>query len=239
MLNTPTNNPITLKVLLLEDNNSLAEEMVAFLSANGMMVCHCSSILQLDSKLTQDKYQLLILDRMLPEGDSLDHIEAIKALHSGYIIMLSALGMSSDRISGLNAGADYYLAKPVDLNELLAVSRSVMRKTDHSTIRSDWQLSEEKKTVKTPSGIEVSLTGSEFNLLKTLMQQPNAVFKREAIVESLGFELEHYDVRRLDTLVCRLRGKIRGASDEDIPIHTFSKVGYAWKSNQLEHNESH
>jgi len=234
MIKPSTHNPISLKVLLLEDNTSLAEEMVAFLSANGMSVTHCSSLIQLDNLLTQDRFQLLILDRLLPEGDSINHIDAIKSLHSGYVIMLSALGMSNDRVSGLNAGADYYLAKPVDLNELLAVSRTVMRKTDCQLITSDWQLSEEKKTINTPAGVEIALTGSEFNLLKTLMQQPNAVFKREAIVENLGFELEHYDVRRLDTLVCRLRGKVRNASEEDIPVHTFSKVGYAWKSNQGE-----
>jgi DNA-binding response OmpR family regulator len=221
---------ITLNVLLLEDNISLAEEMLIFLTANGMQVTHCASLVQLDHLLTHNSYTLIILDRLLPEGDSLDHIDAIKSLHTGYIIMLSALGMSHDRISGLNAGADYYLAKPVDLDELLAVCRSVMRKTDNAVGTSEWYLSEERKSIVTPAGIELSLTGSEFNLVKSLMQDPNVIFKREAIVEKLGFNVDNYDVRRLDTLVCRLRGKVRSASHEDIPIHTFSKVGYAWKA---------
>jgi len=238
MTNTPPPNLPMLKVLLLEDNISLAEEMIAFLSANDMLVSHCTTLHQLYSLLEQSTFSLLILDRLLPEGDSLTQLEQVKHLHSGCIIVLSALGMSSDRITGLNAGADYYLSKPVDLDELLAVSKAVRRKNNTAQMPKEWCLSEERKTINTPSGHEVALTGSEFNLIKTLIHHANTILKREMIIEKLGLDLEHYDVRRLDTLVCRLRAKLRNEAAEDIPIHTFSKVGYAWKGNATEHNES-
>jgi DNA-binding response OmpR family regulator len=237
MINTTSHNSFTLKALLLEDNTSLAEEMMTFLSKHGIAVTHCTSIMQLDTQLTNNSYQLLILDRLLPEGDSLDYLDDIKKQHHGCIIVLSALGMSNDRVSGLNAGADYYLAKPVDLDELLAVINAVSRKSNNNL--TTWYLSEEKKSLFTPNHNEISLTGSEFNLLKAVMNQPNTILTREVIVQLLGFDRENYDVRRLDTLVCRLRGKVRNESDENLPIHTFSKVGYSWKVDDIETTTQH
>lgn len=219
-----------LNVLLLEDNTSLAEEMVSFLADNKIILKHCTTLAELMDALSLDSYPLVILDRLLPEGDALDHIDKVHAVHKGKTIVLSALGMSNDRIKGLNSGADYYLAKPVDLSELIAVIRSLTRPEENCPAQLEWRLSATNKSLCTPNSAEISLTGSEFNLIETLMQQPNTILKREEIVSLLGFELGRYDIRRLDTLVCRLRGKIRNTSGDNIPIHTFSKVGYAWKT---------
>ena len=240
MKNTMIDNSSTietsLNVLLVEDNISLAEEMISFLSANKMIVSHANSIKQLDDLLTKNTYSLLILDRLLPDGDAIEHLSNIKNHHAGCIVILSALNMSHDRIVGLNLGADYYLAKPIDLDELLAVIHALNRKIDTSPALSSWLLLEEKNSLQTPNNVEISLTGTEFNLVATLMHQQNKVLKREDIVHILGFKLSNYDVRSLDTIVCRLRAKIRKISGDKIPIHTFSKVGYAWKIDLTDNN---
>jgi DNA-binding response OmpR family regulator len=238
MIDNSSNVETSLNVLLVEDNISLAEEMISFLSANKMIVSHASNIIQLNSLLTKNTYSLLILDRLLPDGDAIEHLSNIKSHHTGCIVILSALSMSHERIVGLNSGADYYLAKPVDLNELLAVIYAVNRKVNTSPALSSWLLLEEKNSLQTPNNVEISLTGTEFNLVATLMHQQNKVLKREDIVYTLGFEPSNYDVRSLDTIVCRLRAKIRKISGDKIPIHTFSKVGYAWKTDLITDNNT-
>lgn len=224
-----------LNILFLEDNTDLAEEVVFFLAQNYIQTTHVTTLPALTQALENTTYPLLILDRLLADGDVLEQFSYIKKQHTGYIIVLSALGMSEARIAGLNSGADYYLVKPVDLNELLAVIHSAYRKME-SQHQHNWLLLEAKKAIQTPSHIDISLTGSEFNLIKALQQYPNQVIPRDDIVHCLGFDTNEYDLRRLDTLVCRLRRKIRIRSQEDIPIQTFSKVGYAWKIDPIHSN---
>jgi DNA-binding response OmpR family regulator len=226
-------NPIVSKttinpdILLIEDEAMLAEQLIHFLSKRGFSVTLSRTIKETYSILATQSFNLLILDRLLPDGDSLACLDDFKQVHHGEIIILSALGRTQSRIDGYDAGADIYLAKPVDLDELLAIVRSFSKRSVKKFKQKHWQINDNKLT--SPLGVCIQLSSREYLIIQQLINNAPNVVKKVQIIELIGVNYDTYDIRSLDTTLYRIRNKIKQATAETLPILTYHGVGYSWK----------
>jgi DNA-binding response OmpR family regulator len=174
---------------------------------------------------------LILLDVMLPGEDGLTLARSLNAEGSPAIIMLSARGEEVDRIVGLEVGADDYLPKPFSHRELLARVTAVLRR--HRTPVAPgrfrhfgpYEFDIEAHRL-TRNGQEIELSGAEFSLLKVLIENPDRVLSRDALVELLkGYERAPFD-RMVDVRVTRLRRKIEAAPAHPVYLRTIWGEGY-------------
>lgn len=173
---------------------------------------------------------LVLLDLSLPTLDGLEVCRRIRACSHTPIVALTARGSVQDRVRGLDAGADDYLAKPFSLEELMARVRSTLRRArmrdEGAVLEAGGIVLDTRTRVVTRRGEPVTLTPREFDLLEFLMRHPNVALSREAILSAVwGYDfLGGSNV--IDSYVRYLRGKLEGADDERL-IHTVRGVGYA------------
>ncbi|WP_044409354.1 response regulator transcription factor [Thiomicrospira microaerophila] len=222
--------PAQLQILLVEDETLLAEQLSHFLTKRGFLVSITRCINETRDRLKTQSFDLLLLDRLLPDGDSLASLDEFKQFHPGVIIILSALGLRQNRIEGYHAGADIYLSKPVDLDELLAILDSVSQRITQTDIAHRyWTIHHHE--LRSPQGVHIPLSSREALIIQQLIDNaPNPV-KKAHIVESIGADYNTYDTRSLDTTLYRIRNKIKQATSESVPILTYHGVGYGWKES--------
>ena len=189
----------------------------------------------MDRIMQQEGADLVVLDLMLPGEDGLSIARRLKADSGMPIIMLSARGEDTDRIIGLEVGADDYLPKPFNPRELLARIRAVLRRpqqqeageeqAEHLYSFGDFQMdSEAQRLVR--NGREVDLTSGEFTLLETLVRHPNRVLSRDQLVDLIkGYDRSPFD-RSIDVRVTRLRRKIEEDPSHPVFIRTVWGKGY-------------
>jgi two-component system OmpR family response regulator len=175
------------------------------------------------------------MDVMMPGEDGLSAARHLSAQGGPAIIMLSALGSDTDRIIGLEVGADDYLPKPCNPRELLARVRAVLRR--HSAVRAlhpersdlyefmGWRLDLTRHDLRDPSGILIELSDGEFSLLRSLVEHPQRVLSRDRLLElAHGRNIEVFD-RAIDSQISRLRRKLNNRSDVEL-IRTVRNEGY-------------
>jgi len=178
---------------------------------------------------------LVLLDIMLPGTNGIDLCREIRGRSFVPIIFISAKGDETDRVVGLELGADDYLTKPIGTRELIARIRAVLRRGQLER-RSDGAQSEKTKfagfeidlrsrTVTSPTGASIDLTGAEFDLLTSFVGSPQRVLGRERLIELSRVRLGDSSDRSIDVLVSRLRRKLSGAGGP-APIITVRGVGY-------------
>jgi DNA-binding response OmpR family regulator len=179
------------------------------------------------------KPDLILLDLMIPEVDGLDVCRELRKTSSVPIIMITALGEETDRIVGLELGADDYVTKPFSVRELMARIKAVLRRAQNenkepSTIISgagNLRMDVESRTVTIADSI-IELTRLEFDLLHRLLINPGRVLTRERILEQVwGYDYVG-DTRAVDSAVKRLRAKLRIASPEADCIESVRGLGY-------------
>ncbi|TYL46941.1 response regulator transcription factor [Marinomonas sp. IMCC 4694] len=222
----------TVNILLLEDNQDLADEIIYFLGKKGHRVEHCDRLISLLQHLERNTYDILLLDRLLPEGDTLSFLPLIKQKHVGMLIIISALGDVSERISGLQQGVDHYFAKPVNFDELLAYINNYARKRDVETDSRllhplNWTL--KGSTLTTPLGEHVILTMREASLIDVLINASPAMVDRNKLLAELGEDPVNFDFRRLDSALYRIRKKVQDESTSSLPVKTYHRRGYSWQ----------
>ncbi len=174
----------------------------------------------------------------MPDEDGLDIARKLEGVSGLGIVMLTARGEMQDRIRGLDSGADAYLTKPVDINELLAVIQSIYRRIKTEANAADAPVTKNeneqklcldasKRCVYLPQGGVLELTAKEGTLLYVLAQSAPAPVSRRALTESLGVDFLHYDERRLEAAMSRLRKKLTDVclNDEVVLIAARGK-GY-------------
>ena len=230
------------KILILDDDEKLGQLLTQYLERNGIE-CHVA----LDPPqgfeiLKRLKPDLLILDVMLPVKDGFEVCKEIRAKSSIYgdlpILMLTAHTEVSDRIAGLELGADDYLPKPFDARELLARVRSILRRSaDDAELREirrieGLDVDAPRREVKL-DGEVIDLTTMEYELLILFMQYPNKTFTRDELMNRLrGINAELFS-RAVDTLVSRLRHKLEDTSKTPRYIKTIWGRGYTFVGKQL------
>ena len=233
------------KILIVEDDEELKNLLQKRLSEYGFLCDAVENGEQLIKKISEKTYDLVILDIMLPGEDGLSLCRKLRDTSQKNpgipIIFTSALGEVTDRVVGLEMGADDYLPKPFIMRELVARIRSVLRRTGKShsdysilddskknilkTITFDkWKLDLFSRCLMDEEGTVVSLSRMEFMLLNFLLRHPHQVLSREQIIDGIGND-DVYD-RNVDVQINRLRNKLRDTDKKHVIIQTVRGMGY-------------
>jgi two-component system OmpR family response regulator len=214
-----------LRILLVEDDVPLAEAVCGYLRAKAFVVDTVGGLAQARAAIASAQYEAVLLDLHLQDGDGLALLPALRALRERpTVIVLTARDQVSDRIRGLDAGADDYLTKPYDPGELLARLRAVQRRRSGSDapvlVLGDLEIDLARDLVK-KCGAPVVLTQKEWALLRVLATRPERIHTREALQDALyGFD-DEADSNTLEVFVSRLRRKL--GRDH---IQTLRGLGY-------------
>ncbi len=219
-------------ILIIDDDKKLNDLLKEYLKKSGFQVASAIDPRSGMRALRTTPPDLVILDVMLPEKDGFEVCREIRQESNVPVIMLTARGEVTDRIVGLEMGADDYLPKPVEPRELLARIQSVLRRSGKSEtkeiIRCPGLSVDLKRQTLAVDGRPREVTTTEFKLLTLLMKHPGRVFSRDALIESLrGIEWEAYD-RSVDVLVSRLRQKLCDNPKQPRFIKTIHGTGYAF-----------
>jgi len=227
------------KILVVDDDVRLRNLLQRFLEEQGYAVRTVADALQMDRQLARELFSLIVLDFMLPGEDGLAICRRLRdGGNNTPIIMLTARGADSDRISGLEAGADDYLPKPFNPQELLARMKAVLRRQARELPGAPSQVSEvvsfgpwtlDLSTRQlTREGDSVSLTTGEFAVLKALVQHPREPLTRDKLmVLARGREWGAME-RSIDVQVSRLRRLIEANPSQARYIQTVWGVGYVF-----------
>lgn len=225
------------KLLIVDDEKSILDYVGLGLKYEGFAFSTAASCAQARERLAQDEIDLVILDRMLPDGDGLELCEWIKENKAIPVLLLSALGEVEDRVEGLNSGADDYLPKPFQFVELVARVRALLRRpkavaveqsVDESgdIVAGDLRISRSRRRVFLGSQ-ELELTPKEFELLEFLASRTGRVFSKDELVDHLwGTDFDGF-TNTVEVHVSALRQKL-GDHNRKM-IRTVRGVGYAWE----------
>ena len=219
------------RILVVDDDEGLRELLVRYLSDNGYEAAGVADGQAMKRHLSSHPVDLLLLDVMLPGEDGLTLARELGSRGGPPIIMLSARGEEVDRIVGLEVGADDYLPKPFSHRELLARVAAVLRRRQPAAasgrIRRFGPFEVDLESHRlTRNGEEVDVSGAEFALLKVLLENPDRVLGRDALVELLkGYERAPFD-RMVDVRVTRLRRKIEPDPAHPVYLRTIWGEGY-------------
>lgn len=225
------------RVLVVDDDHTVAEVVVTYLRRNGFEVTHTTDGASALSLARDTAPDLVVLDLMLPGIDGLDVCRQLRASGSQVpVIMLTALGDESDRVLGLEYGADDYITKPFSPRELVLRVQSVLRRANGSPIGAD-----EPRTLRAGGieldlgahrahrrGIELALTGREFDLLAFFLAHPGRAFTRDQLMEQVwGWTFG--DQSTVTVHVRRLREKIEDDPADPRQLVTVWGVGYRFE----------
>ena len=223
-----------MKILLAEDEVDLNNVVTRYLKKNGYSVDSVLDGEEALDYLEYGEYDLVILDIMMPKVDGFEVIKKLrnKGNHTS-ILMLTARDNADDKVKGLDLGADDYIVKPFDFNELLARIRAVVRrkygKSSNKLVIGDLILDTSEKSV-TRAGKQIELTGKEYEVLEYLMQSKNRILSREQIKEHVwDFDYEG-DSNIIDVLIKNIRKKIDVEDGKQI-IYTKRGLGYVIKED--------
>ncbi|WP_051159139.1 response regulator transcription factor [Agromyces subbeticus] len=218
------------RVLVVDDDPTVAEVASSYLRASGFVIDEARdgfAALQLAERIDPD---LVVLDRMLPGIDGIEVCRRLRHRSSVPVILLTALGSEDDRIAGLEAGADDYLAKPFSPRELVLRVQSVLRRSiDEFTPQSVLEFGgfrlDPSARVATRAGAEIALTSREFDLFEFLAKHPNQVFSREDLLRTV-WGWTYGDLSTVTVHVRRLREKIELDPRSPALLTTVWGVGY-------------
>ncbi len=224
-----------MKILLIEDDIYIAKFLLNGFQQEGDTVQHLSNGVDgLHEALTGD-YDVIILDLMLPQKSGLEVLAQLRGEgHTTPIIILSAKHSVEERVQGLTSGADDYLVKPFAFPELLARCQSLARRGKQNFSQpleltyNELKLDLLKHNFKR-GDTDIHLNQREFTLMKLLLERPEVVISKTAILEQVWGHQFDPQTNVVDVLVCRLRSKVDKDFDSQL-IHTLRGVGYVLKS---------
>ena len=199
-----------MRILLVEDENAIAEPLAAGLSREGFVVERAATAAE---ALAAGATDLVLLDLRLPDGDGLDVCRRLRERSDVPIIVVTARGEETDRVVGLELGADDYLVKPFGLRELIARIRAVTRRSSsraqaHTPLRVDGLEVDERSRRAILDGRELDLTPKEFDLLAALARDPGAVVDRRRLLEEVWQTSWFGSSKTIDVHVAALRRKL-------------------------------
>ncbi|MEH0021635.1 MAG: response regulator [Desulfobacter sp.] len=224
---------MTQTLLIIDDDIKLIDLLSEYFKENGFQVNSLLEGTNAAKTIREKTPDMIILDIMLPGKDGLEVLKEIRASFSTPVIMLTARGDDTDRIVGLELGADDYLPKPFNPRELLARIRAILRRQggssaprEESFIRSGDMVLNRAARVLTIQDRTVELSTTEFNILEVLMKSPNTVLSRDQIMNlAQGKDFMAFD-RSVDIHISKLRAKIEQDPSSPARIKTVWGTGY-------------
>ncbi len=214
-------------VLFVEDDLDFRDSIMEYLEMHGFGVVGLGSIGELLDNISSLNPDAIILDVHLPDGISLDVMEQIQQLCDAPMILLTVQAKVEDRIRGLEKGADYYLAKPVNPRELVAVIHTLTKKQLATReVKPDcWVYNIKEWTMTAPSGGIISLTSGENQIIAHLVAHQNEPVNRIDLFACLGKTNPSIEDRSLDNMISKIKRKQSDKNDK-IPIKSVRGIGY-------------
>jgi len=224
-------------ILIVDDDAEIRTLLTEYFEKNGLRATAVADGRALRHALKSARPDLIVLDLMLPGEDGLSICRDLRSHSNVPIVMLTARGDETDRIVGLEMGADDYVPKPFHPRELLARVKSVLRRTravpenlQPERVRAfafaGWTLDVATRTLTSPEGVLVDLSGTEFRLLRAFLDHPNRTLTRDQLIElMLAREAGPFD-RAIDVQVSRLRHRLHDNGKEPTLIKTVRGHGY-------------
>ncbi len=225
-------------ILVVDDDREIRDLLMRFLSKHGFRVSAVADGNGMRVALDEGKVDLVVLDVMMPGEDGLSLCRRVRATSSTPIIMLTAMGDDTDRIVGLEMGADDYLAKPFNPRELLARIKAILRRSGQSSTVTGqsrlefegWAMDLARRELTSPDGRLIDLTGGEFDLLVAFAEHPHRTLSRDQLLDlTRGRSSSPFD-RSIDIQVSRLRQKIEKDAKDPKLIKTVRSVGYIFSA---------
>jgi two-component system OmpR family response regulator len=229
-------------ILIVDDDVEIRGLLHEYLQKNGYRATAVADGKGLRAALEKSRPDVIVLDLMLPGEDGLALCRDLRARSDIPIIMLTARGEETDRIVGLELGADDYVAKPFNPRELLARIKSVLRRSrslpdnlkpkEAGSYRfAGWALDGSTRNLAAPDGVVVPLSGTEFRLLRIFLEHPNRVLTRDQLIDlMLSRDAAPFD-RAIDVQVSRLRHRLREDAKEPAIIKTVRGQGYVFAAH--------
>jgi DNA-binding response OmpR family regulator len=229
--------PAVRRVLVVEDEAPIRELLRLHLSLAGFGVDEISDGAAALDRLRRERYHLIVLDLMLPGLDGITLCRAVRSQSANVatpILMVTARDTESDKVVGLESGADDYVAKPFGVRELLARVGAILRRTDRAEraadpagrVQSGYVSLDAERRQATVRGTPVELTKQEFDLLYLLASRAGIVFSRAALLSKVWSDDVYVTERTVDTVISRLRKKIERDAQDPEMILTAWGVGY-------------
>ena len=222
-------------ILVVDDDPGIRDLVSDFLRRHGYAVETAADSKEMERAMIGQTPDLVVLDVMLPGEDGLAICRRLSRPEGPAIIMLSAMGEETDRIVGLELGADDYLPKPCNPRELLARVRAVLRRKQEPRAAeapmgatcefAGWRLDLVRHELRSPQGVVVNLSSGEFSLLRAFVERPQRVLTRDQLLEfARGPQSDAFD-RAIDVQISRLRRKLDDGGGVEI-IRTIRSEGY-------------
>ncbi len=221
-------------VAVVEDDAELRDRiMVPILNRMGFAARGMASALDLYRAMTREIFDLVVLDIGLPDDDGIAITAHLRSLSPSIgIVMVTGLDSAQTRLRSLRAGADAYLPKPVDMDELVTTMGNLARRCMQVQQRDwignpeGWMISANGWRLRSPSGELVVLTLPEREVMRALAAAEGGVVSRDALAAQLVDDDLEFDPHRLEMLIFRLRRKCRKASETELPLKAFRGRGY-------------
>lgn len=235
----------TPRILVVDDAPEIRKLVSLTLADNGFEVETANDGEEMSAVMKGREYDLVILDLVLPGEDGLSLCRKLRAGSSIPIVMLTGQGDDTDRIVGLEMGADDYLVKPFNPRELLARVRAVLRRSGEQAVSEadgnegvlrfeGWALDMVRRKLHSPEGKDVELTAAEFDLLAVFAKRANRVLSRDQLLDlTKGRNASPFD-RTVDVQLSRLRRKLENDPRNPALIKTVRGVGYIFACDVVE-----
>lgn len=234
----PDTLPPEAHILVVEDDGEMRTLIAKFLRQNGYRVTGARDGREMWETLGNAPVDLILLDVMLPGQSGLDLTRALRMKTQVPIIMVTARGDETDRIVGLELGADDYIPKPFSRPELLARIRAVLRRARPAEeaavagpvgdriLFAGWTLDTRRRELAAPDGTSVDLSGGEYDMLLAFCEHPQRVLSRDQLLDLARNRVSDSIDRSVDVMVSRLRRKLEPTDDSPALIKTVRGAGY-------------
>lgn len=225
-----TGKPI--RLLLIDDDRSLGDLLTEYCEPLGFVITVAVTGEDGIRVATSGRFNLVILDVMLPGIDGFETLRILRSSLRVPVLMLTTRSATRDRVLGLNGGADDYLTKPFQPEELVARVTSILRRSDpvsilHSMSLGDIEFDEKTRSLQKDS-IPIVLTGAEFHLMKLLLANPGFPLPREELIRQIFGRSPHSIDRSIDNLINNLRRKLGPHKDGSERFKSVRNVGYSY-----------
>ncbi|MFL5922066.1 MAG: response regulator [Gaiellaceae bacterium] len=229
--------PDSSTILLVDDEDAVQKLLAYPLERDGFRVVQARDGEEALARFAEERFDLVVLDLMLPKLDGLEVCKRLRASSTVPIIMLTARDDELDKVLGLELGADDYITKPFSIREFRSRVRALLRRAstalreprDEAVLELDGLWIDPARRTAEVDGRSIDLTYVEFELLRTLAAQPGRVFSRRMLLEALWRSADYRDPRTIDVHVRHLREKLEAEPRSPEYILTVRGVGYRFR----------